>query len=323
MTQSSTKPIPRQPMAPQAIQHFIEHAGLEWIDFTFPGREQVEYLRERFDFHPLNLEDVVSKIQRPKIDENDDPEYLFLVLHFPVFNEMTRLSAVSEIDIFIGPNYLATTHDGRIRPLLRLLQHVDTNEKARALAMSHGSGYLLYRVIEVLVNACFPMMNRLDEKVDTLEEQIFEQDVAKSVEELSFLRRDVMSLRRIIRPNLPVIRSLATRERAFLQLDEAAYYGDLADGLSRIWDMLEEQKETIEGLDATLASLTSYRINREMKLFTLITVIFLPMTLIASILGMNVVLPFAEHPLALPTIILLMIAIGVGMIYYFRRKGWI
>jgi magnesium transporter len=307
---------------PLALQHQIEHAGLTWYDFTYPSREQVEFLREQFGFHPLHLEDVLSRIQRPKLDDNTDQEYLFLVLHFPVFNETTRLSLASEIDVFIGRNFIITAHDGHIRPLIRLVHFAHTAEKGRTQLMSRGSGYLLYRIIEALVNACFPMVSKLDEKVDDLEERIFAEDVRRTVEELSFLRRDVMSLRRIIRPNIPVLRALAAREWAFLPLDET-YFDDLTDGLGRIWDMLEEHKEIIEGLDATLASLTSHRINREMKLFTLITVIFLPMTLVASILGMNVALPFAENPLALPITIVLMVMLAAGMLGFFRYRGWI
>lgn len=314
---------PKLPLAPKALQRQIEHNGLTWTDITYPSRDHVEYLRERFHFHPLHLEDILSRIQRPKIDDNAEPGYLFLVLHFPVFNEMSRLSTVSEIDMFIGPDFVVTTHDSRLRPLVRLGQLADEMEQARAQLMSRGSGFLLYRIIETLINACFPMLNKLDQKVDELEERIFEANVATSVEELSFLRRDIISLRRIIRPNITVLRSLSARERSFLQLDAEAYYGDLTDGMNRLWDMLEEQKEIIEGLDATLSSLTSHRINAETKVFTLISVIFLPMTLIASILGMNVSLPFAEHPLALPISLIVMIVLALGMLAVFRNRRWI
>jgi magnesium transporter len=261
-------------------------------------------------------------LQRPKIDDNDNPKYLFIVLHFPVFNEATRLSTVSEIDIFAGDDYLVTTHDMHLRPLVQLLQRAES-EHDRPELMGRGTGYLLYLIIESLVDACFPMLYKLDEKLDRLEETIFEQDVQQTVEELSFVRRDIIALRRILRPNLPVVRSLAARERDFLHVDEDVYFGDLTDGLNRLWDMLEEHKEIIEGLDATLSSLTSHRINRETRLFTLISVIFLPMTLIASILGMNVMLPYSEHPLALPVALLLMAGLGAGMLVYFRHRNWI
>lgn len=304
------------------MQQQITHGGLTWLDLMYPSKEQMEVLRSHYHFHQLHVEDVLSRIQRPKIDDNPEEGYLFLVLHFPIFNEMTRLSTVCEVDIFVGRDYVITTHDGRMRPLIRLVRSVE-EPRVRDQLMGRGSGLLLYRILEVLINACFPMLYRLDERLDLLEEEMFKRDVQKTVEELSFLRRDLISLRRIIKPNIPVVRSLASRERTFLRLDEEEYFGDLTDGLTKIWDMLEEQKEIIEGLDATLSSLTSHRINQEMKIFTMISVILLPMTLIASILGMNVFIPLAEHPLALPAAVLLMLSLAGVMYAYFRYRQWV
>jgi magnesium transporter len=130
-------------------------------------------------------------------------------------------------------------------------------------------------------------------------------------------------MRRIIKPNIPVVRSLEIRERTFLRVDEEEYFGDLTDGLNKLWDMLEEQKEIIEGLNDTLAGVTSYRLNEEMKTFTLISVIFLPMTLIASILGMNVIIPYSDNPWSLPLSLLFMALLGFGMFAYFRYKNWV
>jgi magnesium transporter len=167
------------------------------------------------------------------------------------------------------------------------------------------------------------MAYRIDQKLDEIETGIFKRNAQKMVEELSFVRRDIIAMRRIVKPNIPVVRSLEVRERTFLRVDEEEYFGDLTDGLNKLWDMLEEQKEIIEGLDDTLAGVTSYRINEEMKIFTFISVVFLPMTLVASILGMNVFIPFASHPLSLPISLLFITILGGGMYFYFRHKGWI
>lgn len=304
---------------PTSIQTCVSEGGLTWVDVVYPTRDDVLSIAEHYHFHPLHAEDVLSRLQRPKIDENDEEEYLFIVLHFPVFNEVDRLSVASEVDIFVGRDFVVTFHDGYLRPMRRLVQTAD-DDRGRQLLMGRSSGFLIYRQIEALINYCFPMLYRLDEKLDTLEESIFKRDVQATVEELSYLRRDIIALRRILKPNIPVVRYLAARERDFLRLDEDDYFGDLADGLTRLWDMLEEHKDIIEGLDATLSSLTSHRINQEMKIFTLISVIMLPMTLIASILGMNVTIPYADHPLALPTIMISMITIAGGLYIYFRLK---
>lgn len=308
--------------SPAAIRkHFTEN-GLTWVDVIYPTRDEVHSLGEHYGFHPLHREDVLSRIQRPKLDDNDDEEYVFLVLHFPVFDEVERLSVISEVDIFVGADFVATFHDGRLRPMRRLAQTAG-DERGSALLLGRGSGFLLYRIIEALVNYCFPMLYRLDEKLDSVEEAMFKSDARRTVQELSYLRRDIIALRRIIKPNIPVVRLMASREREFLRLDEEAYYGDLVDGLNRIWDMLEEHKEIIEGLDSTLSSLMSHRINQEMKTFTLISVIMLPMTLVASILGMNVVIPYAENPWALPMVLAMMLLIGVSLFLFLRAKSMV
>ncbi|NTV65617.1 MAG: magnesium transporter CorA family protein [Oscillochloris sp.] len=316
-----THPTPPNGMlsGPSAIHKRFSVGGLTWVDVIYPTRDDVITLTQHYRFHPLHAEDVLSKLQRPKIDENEEEEYLFLVMHFPVFNEIDRLSVASEVDIFVGRDYVVTFHDGQLRPLRRLTQAAD-DERGRQLLMGRSSGFLIYRQIEALINYCFPMLYRLDERLDALEEGIFKRDVQTTVEDLSYLRRDIIALRRILKPNIPVVRSLAARERDFLRLDEDAYFGDLTDGLTRIWDMLEEQKDIIEGLDSTLSSLTSHRINQEMKIFTLISVIMLPMTLVASVLGMNVAIPYADHPLALPVTVVVMMAIAGALYLFFRLK---
>jgi magnesium transporter len=316
---SQTASSLRLPLAPTAMQHRFEHNGLTWLDIMYPTTEQLGHLREQYQFHPLHLEDLVARLQRPKIDDDVEQEYTFLVLHFPIFNAMIRLPEVSEVDIFIGRDFIVTSHDGRLHAMMRLVQSA-TEEKHRDRLMGRGSGFLLYQILETLINTTFPMVYRLDAKVDELDADIFEQDTRRSAEEISYLRRDIISLRRIIKPNLPVVNSLANRERHFLQVDEDIYFGNLVDSLARMWDMLEEIKELIEGLDATLYNLVSYRLNQEMKVFTSVSVIFLPLTLIASILGMNVVIPFSNHPWALLLIIVLMIALAAIMVAFFRRR---
>ncbi len=321
----------RQPVAwspPTPVQSTrtqrLLYNGLSWLDIVQPGSEQIAQLRDDYSFHPLHLEDVLSRLQRPKIDNNPESggEYVFLVLHFPVFDKANRLSIVSELDIFAGSDYVITLHDGKLKPLLRMA-NLANDEKVQMQMMGGGSGYLLYRIIETLVSSCFPMLYRVDQKLDNIEVNIFGRNVQAMVQELSLVRRDIIAMRRILKPNIPVVRSLEMRERTFLRLDEEVYFGDLTDGLSKLWDMLEEQKEIIEGLNATLDSLTSHRINEEMKIFTLISVIVLPMTLIASIFGMNVVIPFADSSFSLPISLFIMVVPAVAMYLYFRYKHWV
>ena len=308
---------------PSALQHELECAGLTWIDMRYPSEAQMTYLQERFDFHPLHMEDVRSHLQRPKIDQADSQHYVFLVLHFPFYDEIRRVSLISEIEFFVGQDYLVMTHDGKLRILHRLVHIAQDKPAEREQLMSRGSGYLLYRITEALINACTPMLYQIYQKLDYLDAEMFRASTKQTVQELSFIRRDIISLRRIIKPNIAVLQQLASSQHDYLRLDQDAYFGDLVDGLTKIWDMLEEQKELIEGLDSTLSGITSFNLNQEMKTFTLISVVFLPMTLIASILGMNVPLPGQDHPFAIVASLLLMVIVSVGMVIYFRMRGWI
>lgn len=306
-----------------AQQRQVEHNGLLWLDVLQPTITQVSSLRERFRFDPLTLEDVLSKIQRPKLDVYPDEEYLFLVLHIPIFDQANRVAVSSEVDIFIGRDYVITLHDGVLKPLRRMFAAAGSDEQARNQLLSRGPGYLLYRIIDALVKQCFPMLYRVDDHLAQIETRIFSGNARAMVQELSFVRRDIIALRRILKPNMPVVRELEGHERAFLRLDEAAYFGDIADGLGKLWDMLEEQKEIIEGLNATLDSLTAHRINEIMKVLTIISVVLLPMTLIPSVYGMGLQLPFDQHPYIFVIIVLVMLSASGGMVAYFRYKNWI
>ncbi len=302
----------------------VQHENLRWIDIEHPTATEMSLLKQRFPFHPLDLEDCLSKVQRPKLDIYLEEEYLFLVLHFPVFDRARRLADPAEVDIFVGRDYVVTAHDGRLKPLKQLFGACQIDDAVCARMMSRGSGLLLYRIVDRLVDYCFPIMNKIGEHIEASERGIFERNVRALVRELSYVRRDIISLRRIVKPNIPVLRQFEARTFPFLAVDEEVYFGDILDHVNRQWDMLEDYKEIIEGLNGTLDSLTSHRINEVMKILTVISVVLLPMTLVASIYGMNIAtLPYANHPLSFIIILGFMMLVALGMLVYFRVKGWI
>lgn len=301
----------------------MRYGNLRWIDIQRPTPVEMEYLRQVFPFHPLDLEDCLSKVQRPKLDEYPDEAYLFIVLHFPRFDKRTNHTLMAEVDIFVGKDYVVTVHDGILKPLVQMFTTVQEDEDARERLLGRGSGFLFYRIIDVLVDYCFPIMRKVDQNTANIEDQIFDRNVRGLVERLSFVRRDIITLRRIIRPNIPVLRQLATKEYPFLNLDEDIYFGDIVDHLNKQWDILEDNKELIEGLNYTLDSLTSHRINEVIKTLTTISVVLLPMTLLASIYGMNVGLPFDQHPFAFLIVIAFMLVGAGSMIAFLRWKNWL
>ncbi len=299
----------------------LTFGDLTWVNIERPTEREIEYLAQNYFFHPLDLDDCLSRIQRPKIDEYKD--YLFLVFHFPVFNKETRVTSPSQVSVFIGENYLITLHKGELKPLVKLFKECQIDEESRQENFSQGSSYLLYRIIDRLVDYCLPILNKIGDNIENVEDDIFADEMPRAIKQISILRRDVISFRRIIWPMSDVIGSLEPQVRRFTKIDLAVYFGDMVDHVDKIWDGLDEYKEIIEGLNDTHDSLASNRTNEVIRMLTIIATILLPLTVVASIYGMNIPLPFQESPYSLALVFVIWIAIVSGMLYFFRRQHWI
>ena len=295
---------------------------LTWINIEGPTEKETEYLAQNYPFHPLDLDDCLSRIQRPKIDAYKD--YLFLVFHFPVFSKETGVAIPSQLSVFIGANYLITLHKGELKPLVKLFKECEIDEESRQEHFEHGSGYLLYRIIDRLVDYCLPILNKIGYNIDRVEDNIFSSEIRGALKEISILRRDVISLRRIIWPMRAVIGSLEPKIRRFTREDLAVYFGDMVDHVDKIWDGLDEYKEIIEGLNDTHDSLATNRTNEVMRMLTVIATVLLPITVVASIFGMNIPLgAFEASGYAFLYVALIMLVIIGGMLYFFHRQHWI
>jgi magnesium transporter len=297
---------------------------VSWVNVVQPTHEDIEHLRRYYPFHPLDLEDCLSDIERPKVDEYD--EYLFIVMHFPVYDSNRQVSRISEVDVFIGQGYLITLHHGELKPLVQLFHECQTDERARIRHISKGAGQLLYGILDRTVDYKMRIMTRVGERINDVEERIFTEDMRHIVEEISSIRRDVIALRRIIKPQIAVVSNLERKDRPFIREGMEVYFGDIVDGFSRAWDELEDHREVIEGLSATSESITSYRINETMRALTVISVVLLPLSVLAGIYGMNVQLPFAfdaQNPYTFWGILGAMLAMVVGLLAFFRIKRWL
>ena len=303
----------------------VNFGKLTWYYIERPTEQDVAFLAQNFNFHPLNLDDVLSRVQRPKIDEEED--HLFIVLHFPVFNKQNRVTTPSEVDIFIGENYLVTVHkSGDLKPLTRFFKDCEVDEGTRQKYMGRSSSYLLYHLLDNLVNYCFPILNKLIDNIDKIEDLIFSKAVPETVREISIIRRDLIGFRRVIRPQVAVVEALEREEYPFFKEEQEVYFGDIADHIRKIWDGLEDCKEVVDGLTDTSNWLTSHRIQEVMRVLTIVMALLAPATLIASIYGMNVQLPGGHESsgfLTLGVIIVAMIGISGAMLFYFRRKHWL
>jgi len=292
---------------------------LTWVNIEHPTERETEYLAQSYPFHPLDLDDCLSRVQRPKMDEYKD--YLFLVFHFPVFNKEARVTNPSQLSVFIGEKYLITLHKGDLKPLVKLFRDCQINEESRQENFSQGPGYILYRIIDRLVDYCFPILNRIVDNIEEVEDNIFSSDeVRGAIKELSVLRRDIISFRRIIWPMRAVMGILEPKIRRFTKMDLAVYFGDMVDHVDKIWDALDEYKEIIEGLNDTYDSLATNRTNEVMRMLAVIATILLPITVVASLYGMNIPLPFQNSTYSLLFVFLVMAVIIGGMLLFFLRK---
>ena len=304
----------RAPERDEPRVEIIEAPGLRWINIERPRAIDRAWLEERFEFHPLDYEDVFSRNQRPKVDEYDD--YLFCVLHFPRYDKAVARLNAAELDLFVGPDFLITLPNEPIQPVEYLFERCRTNEELRDSLFSKGPGYLLYKIVDDCVDASFPMLRKIGNKLERIEEDIFEgNQSAEVVRDISNAKQEIINFRKIVRPQ--------RNKQRYIADDLDIYFDDIVDASERIWDMLENYKEVVEALESTNESAIAHRSNEIFRVLTAFSVIFLPLTLIASIWGMNVHVPGQNDLTAFFVVLVFMVVVLGGLLYLFRRRGWL
>src|ERR671921_426309 len=288
--------------------------GLRWVNIERPSPIEAAWLEEHFDFHALDLEDVLSRNQRPKFDEY--PEYLFIVLHFPVFDKAVGRLNAGELDIFIGPDFLITLPNSPLAPVEYLFERCRSSEETREQLMCKGPGLLLYKIVDDSFDYCFPMLRKMGNKLDRIEDEIFEGAAEDVVRDISNAKQEIINFRKIIRPQRTVLRDLERNKQRYMSEDIDIYFDDIVDASERIWDMLENYKEVVEALEDTNESVISHRVNDVLRVLTAFSVVILPLTLIASLWGMNVSVPGEGDTEDFWAIVGGMTALLVGMLAY-------
>jgi magnesium transporter len=280
-------------------------------------------LAVRFGWHPLDVEDIVSKRQRPKVDDYEEDGYLFAVLHFPVFDQTVQRLNAAELDIFIGHDYVVTIPNRELLPVTRLFERCQGDERFREQLFARGSGRLLYEILDDLFDYCFPILDKIAHKLDGIEDEMFEGRSEEVVRDLSNVKQEIISYRKIIKPERSTLRVLERRVEDFLPEELELYFDDIVDSAERIWDLLDNYKEVVEGLESTNESVISHRQNDVLRLLTVFTVIVLPLTMLTGVFGMNVAFPGEGTREAFWIIAAALVAILVGMVGFFRWKRWL
>ena len=307
----------RTEVAPQQQPRLAElHGdGLTWIHLEAPTHDEVQLLAARFGWHPLDVEDVLSRRERPKVDAYTEAEgggYLFAVLHFPVYDAgVGRLNA-GELDVFVGPDYLVTLPTVELRPLSRLFQRCYDGEELRHNLFSRGSGRLLYEVLDDLYDYCFPILDKIAFKLRQIDEEIddIEPRAKERVRDIHKVKQEIISYRKIVRPQRPTLRQLERGVERFLPEELELYFDDIVDASERIWDLLDNYKEVVEALEDTNESLISHQQNDILYVLTIFSVVMLPLTFLTGFFGMNVHFPGFDSATGFIVTLAAMIVVG-------------
>jgi len=304
----------------------LEAFGLTWLNIESPTELETEWLSESYPFHPLDLEDVLSRRrQRAKIDVYED--YIFIVLHFPRFDKGTGRLAAAELNLFVADDLMITLPNEPLKPLSALWARCEAREEEREQHMSKGAGYLLYEIVDAMSDYCFPILDKIGFKLDALEDAIFEGDGRgeDNVRDISNVKQEIINFRKIIKPQRPTLRLLERSVERFTPSDLELYYDDIVDKNERIWDSLENYREVVDALEATNESLITHRLNELIRVLTMLSATLLPLTLITGFYGMNIdSLPFASRGAwSVLFLVGLMVGIGGALVWFFKRKRWL
>ena len=290
-----------------------------WVDLAKPSIPETLILSDTFAFHPLSVEDARAHMHDPKIEAYDG--YLYAVLHGIDFKPGRSAFATRDVDFFIGQTYLVTVHDGHSRSVIGLQENVARNSKI----MSEGPVALFHRIVDAMVDHYRPEVDKLEDRIDDLEKAVFGRPNRALIRQILNEKRDVSRLRRIMTPQRDVIARLARRDFVDISTDLSFRFRDVYDHIVRIADDATIFQDRISGiLDAHLTNVSN-RLNEVMKVLTVVSTIFMPLTLLTSLWGMNVLFPRFPGGDAAQFWWLfgLMIVIVVFMLALFRRKNWI
>ena len=279
----------------------------------------LEKLGECFGLHRLVMEDILSVVQRPKVE--DFGEYLFVVLKMLTYNERTEEVVPEQVSLIIGQNFLLSFQEGVAGDVFHLIR--DRLRTGRGKIRKMGADYLAYSLLDALVDGYFVILEKLGDRIDALEEELIVKTSRSGVEKLYRLKRELLFLHKAVWPLREVISSLQRRESPLIQQTTAPYLRDVYDHVVQVIDSVEIYREMLTEMLDTYLSSVSYRLNEIMKVLTIIATIFMPLTFLAGVYGMNFKhMPELEWKYGYFLIWLIMAGIGGIMVVYFKRKRW-
>lgn len=307
----------------------VKHGKITWVDVKDPTRREIAELAQDFPFHPLHLEDCISKGQFPKIEQSEEDKYIFLLLRFPSYNINDGNIIINQISFFLGKNYLVTLHENPHDTVSSIFEDCKENPDQRKVYINGSSAHLLYTIIEQLTDNLAPLLQRILTEVDEVEDIVFDDKVS-AVYKVGQLRRKIISLRRGIGPLKVLLAEMEDRINKFTHHNFTVYFVDITHRIDKAWETLEEARETVDIYKDADFIFSTEKTNRILAVLTVIFTLSIPATVVGTFYGMNVLLPGGLNaPLNFwgkytTSILILLTAIipAILMVWYFRRKGW-
>lgn len=299
----------------------IRLGTVKWYHILNPTEENLDFIKDNFHFHPLDIEDCRGRSQRSKIDIYDD--YYFLILHFPYFDKINRFVKVKEAKIFWGSDYIITIGNSHWVIKELFTETKKAIEEKRTEDLIGTSDALLYRILEKLMLETQLLLNRIDYEIDVTSRDLFGRKSEQIIERISVTRKNIILLNTTFKPQLRLFHKFESGEIEGFVENMEEYWGNILDYYQKIWDVVEDDEELIESLSKTFDSMQANRTNEIMKMLTFISTTLLPLGVITGLYGMNVNLPGGGHPNAFWGVVAAMGLIVVLLFWYFRRKRWL
>ncbi len=301
----------------------IQNKKIRWINIASPNDKDVKFLKKNFDICSTILKEYIPKIKRPKAEEYKD--YLFIVIHFPVFNKKTKKTISTELDIILFKNTLITSHTGSLPELKKIFEQCSSDKIAKNYYMNGNAIYLVYHILDKLIDTRMSMLDHVDDHIEYIEEQMFNGNEKKMVNKIAMVKHDIISFRRIIKPQRMVLESAIRLIPRINNENFYKYSSEVVGSNIKVWNTLENHKEMIEALEHTNESLLSYKLGNTMKILTAFSVIVLPLSLIANAFGMNITngMPFMESSFGFWIVLYLMFIITSISFIFFKYKKWL
>lgn len=300
----------------------LKTEALVWHHFQNPQKADLDFLREKFNFHDPILEELTKPTIRPKVDRYD--HYLYLVLHFPIFDEKTRNTTSREVDCIVTSQELITVTYEDIPPLADFFKKCSMDDTCKELYSSKTPAHLLFYIVRVLLNFSLRELDHIQKNITTLEEHIFGGRAKDIIHEILVFRRDVLNFRRTIQPQHITVDSLGEEAGTLFGAKVKPFFDELKGEYLKVWNLLENHRETLEALYDTHESLLNMRQNEIMKNLTIMAFITFPLSLVAVVFGMTTLwTPIIGMKYDFWIIVGGMTILTFIMLGFFKKKGWL